>query len=157
MIDEDLKTRFPLSKLWLVKKNALLTVMFALSLFVVYQFGPSLGEGNSRIFFAVVSLSGLLVLFARISYLYLYMRAYQYRVVGDEILISRGVIMKTPVGIPISKINAIHIHRNLMDYILGTANIVIVVPGNLSIKLCRIEGLSKKSATNFKSYIFGVN
>lgn len=157
MNDEDLKIRFPLSKFWLVKKTAFLAIMFVAALFVVYQIGFAFSEDTSQLIFNLTFYCGVVVLIIRISYLYLYMRAYEYKVVGDEILITRGVIMKTPVGIPISKIHAIHIRRNLIDYILGTATAVIILPGDMPLRLASIEGLSNKSANNFKSYIFQIN
>ena len=157
MNDEDLKVRFPQSKLWLVKKTAFWVFLFVLALLVVYQISSAFSRSTSQLIFNVTFYSGLVVLLIRISYLYLYMRAYQYKVIGNEIIITRGVIMKTPVGIPISKINAIHIRRNLIDYVLGTATVVIIIPGDLPSKLANIEGFSNRSAGRFKSYIFDRN
>ena len=157
MNEENLKEKFPISVRWIYQRVILsFLILFGLlfSIFKLEEAGIILDASSH---YRSVSFYGFVVLAIFLLYSIFYRSRYEYKIIGDEIIICRGVFIKKPVGIPLSKINAIHIKRKLHEIIFGISTVVIVVPGDISTDLSSIAGLGLKDAEAFKADIFTKN
>lgn len=157
MSDENLKNRYPLSYRWIVLKIlpwlfGVLLVLFAAELILL-----SVTDMSTDTFLINLLYLGSLLIILRLIYLGLFLSTVTYSIVGDEFYIVRGVLFRKPVGVPIGKINAIHIQRSVPEILFGLATVVVVVPGDIPISLLSISGFSRPTAEALKAYIFSKN
>jgi uncharacterized membrane protein YdbT with pleckstrin-like domain len=157
MNEEILTKTYPISIRWIIKRAFLYLIILFSILLGIYELEHLLELQNAQDLYRLTIFSGLALSSLWLGYLFLYIWTYQYKIAGDEFIITRGVIFKTPVGVPISKINAIHIKRKIHDIIFGLATVIIVVPGDIPTNLTSIAGLSLKNAEGLKAYIFTKN
>lgn len=157
MKEENLKKLFPLSQRWVMQRVILCITILLSILFCVYKLDQELMIHDSVSIYRKIFFYGISISLIFIAYSILYLSTYEYRVVGDELIIKRGVLIKKPVGIPLSKINAIHIRRKIHEIIFGLATVVIVVPGDIHTELSSISGMSLKNAEQFKAHLFSKN
>jgi uncharacterized membrane protein YdbT with pleckstrin-like domain len=157
MSEENLRNRFPLSYRWIILKIAPWFFGVLLLLVAAEQILLSVTDISSDSFLFTLLFLGSLVIILRVIYLGLFLSTLNYSIVGDEFYIVRGVFFKKPVGVPIGKINAIHIQRTVPEILFGLATLVVVVPGDVPINLLSISGFSRPTAEALKAYIFSKN
>jgi uncharacterized membrane protein YdbT with pleckstrin-like domain len=152
----ELKKRYPKAKRWVLLKLmpwaftlTAIVVAFEITLVEIYQLDISIS-----IYLIAIACAIFLM---RAFYLLCFFRTYDYQIIGNELIVTRGVIIKVPVGIPLSKINAIHISRTLGELLLGLVSLKIVVPGDLEPGLATLPGFSKSVAEKLKAFVFENN
>jgi uncharacterized membrane protein YdbT with pleckstrin-like domain len=155
--DVDLKTLFPVSVRWILKNISILVIGLFCILYCLYLFEFTFDPLVINNIYRNVFYFGSFVIIVRTIYLFIFVKYLEYKIVGDEIVISKGIIIKKPIGIPLGKINAIQIKRKFHDFLFGLSSVVIIVPGNEDIALATISGFSKNKALELKAYILKVN
>lgn len=157
MSEDSLRKRFPLAYRWIALNILPWFIGVLIVLFVADQILLRIADAPlDTILLNLLYLCGFLILL-RLIYLVLFFSTVTYSLVGDEFYIVRGVLFKKPVGIPVGKINAIHIQRSLPEILFRLATVVIVVPGEIPLSLLSISGFSRPTAEALKAYIFSKN
>lgn len=157
MNDENLRKRFPLSKRWVLSKIIPWIVGVLLVLYLVSLADAKINSEISRMVFLGSFYLALVVLAVGLAYFLLFYLTLEYEIIGDEVILTRGILVKRSVGIPISKINAIYTTRSLPEIIWGLATFELAVPGNMPRELTRMPGFSKSGADALKKYILDNN
>ncbi len=157
MTDTNLTKQYPLSARWVLLKILPWFLLLFASLYAVYGFQSSFEGMSLDAIYIKVFYIGIILIILRLLYLILFFSTITYAIKGDELYIVRGILFKKPVGVPITKINAIHIQRSVPEILFRLATLVIVVPGDIPTSLLSISGFSRANAEKLKAFIFTKN
>lgn len=163
VIRQTLRQRYPLRLRKVLKKNlwsiiALVLAWIAGSYFILTYSDFNLSEHGSfftlghKIWFGWVAL--LIGLFLwKTGYEFLYYKTYFYDIDDKNVIIRKGVVARTEVTLPFSKITDVFVDQDVLDVFFGLCDLHISTPTVESGAFAHIDGLDRKSAAALKAII----
>lgn len=158
-----LRQRYPLRYRKIIKKNLgsviLIVAFWLLGAFLILKFlefqhtepGDMFSSGH-RIWFWWVVL--LLVTFAwRVGYSFFYFLTYFYDIDEKNVVIRKGVIARTEVTLPFSKVTDVFVDQDVLDFVFGLCDLHISTPTVESGAFAHIDGLDRKSAAAIRALV----
>ena len=83
----------------------------------------------------------------------IYFIRYFYDVVGDNVIIRKGIFAQTEVTLPLSKITDVFMDQDTLDVIFGLYDVHISTPTAESGRFAHIDGLNRQGATEIRRLI----
>lgn len=152
-----LNKKYPISRMVLVKRIlpylCILSIIFLLPIINIFlQFSPGNNQPlNYKLYeFYWVFIVGLLL---KVIYEELFRLTYGYGIDSDQLVISKGIILKNKGCFPVGSINDIYLKRSMLDLILGLYHVHICTPSFDSREFAHIEGLSAKTAVRLQRHL----
>lgn len=87
------------------------------------------------------------------AYHELFRRSCKYVVDGNQLFISKGILLKEQGSFPLSRITDLYMQRSLGDLIFGLCTLQFSTPTQYSAHFARIEGLGNETAAALQSYL----
>ncbi len=156
-----LRYQIPLQKRKILKQNlrgivsALLIwagITLIAMLLIRAQVIPIEEETFMFLTFRWVAILGLL-LFWKLAYPILYFITYFYDIEGDNIVIRKGIIAKSEITLPFSRITDVYIDQDVLDVAFGLCDLHLSTPTAESGKFAHIDGLSKRGAAELRELV----
>ncbi len=88
-----------------------------------------------------------------LAYNYLYDKRYYYDIRMNEIIIRKGVIMKTELSVTYDKVEEVYIDQDLFDKVLGIYDVHLMTAAEHSQDFAHIDGLDENGAQKIKEMI----
>ena len=156
---EDLKEKFPLSNLYIIRKNVgYILFCLALILFWVFYNHPSSPmrdyqlPGNVSRYKIVITILGV-ILILRIIYFWLYQAFLKYELRSANFHFIKGVFVKNEASVPFRNITDIFVKRSFLDTIFGLATLEVSSASDYANEFVRIEGFSNDSADRLTKHL----
>ena len=92
-------------------------------------------------------IASLYIIFSYLSY-----QRFFYYIVGDEIVIEKGILYKTKISLPFDKVQTINFKQNIIQQVLGVLTLQIDSAGSSKDEIS-LEALSESRAKQFRDYI----
>jgi putative membrane protein len=141
-----LREKYPLERIKPLKKtvrNALMLAPFIILFIFV--------KGGSSVTFYI----GSFLVFVIVDYVYevFYMKNYFYDLVGDNLIIRKGVFSRNEITLPVSRIQDVYVDQDILDRIFGLYDVHVSSATTISANLSHIDGVNKENAQALKSLI----
>lgn len=82
-----------------------------------------------------------------------YRQCFYYGTEGFRLVISRGVMLKQRGSLPLLPVSEIYVQRNLLDMLLGLANVDVYTPMDQTRKFARVECLRTADANHLQDFL----
>ena len=140
--------RQPVSAIWLVLIKSFGKVVKAvLPLALVMLFGTR-KESNSPVEYLLIVVPFLILLSSAVDYYY-----FKFSVADNQLLVSKGLLSKKNIVLPLNKIQSVHIEQNWLHRLLDLAQLSFDSPGAAEAEV-KIN-IEKDKAVALKAYILG--
>lgn len=90
---------------------------------------------------------------ARMAYQILYFVTYFYDINDKNVVIRKGVIIKTEITLPFTKISDVYVDQDPFDFLLAIYDVHISTPTAESGIFAHIDGVNKKGAAELRQMI----
>lgn len=163
VIRQTLRQRYPLRLRKVIKKNlgsvigiflAWLLGSYFILTYADFNFSDHGGffTLGHKIWFGWVVLL-IVVFFWRTGYEFLYYKTYFYDMDDKHVIVRKGVIARTEVTLPFSKITDVFVDQDVLDVVFGLCDLHISTPTVESGAFAHIDGLDIKGAAALKGLI----
>ena len=153
----ELLQHYPMSWRYIVRSNLGWLLVFATVLiFYILLWGgeaEQIAKSDLALKKAVVLAGTGAVLLVRLLYAELYRRTYSYRIEDNNLVISRGILIKEAVTIPLLRVTEVYKKRTFRDFLLGLAYLSVSTATETSSRFAKIEGLSLAAASGLQRTI----
>jgi len=105
---------------------------------------------NLRLIFISLTVAAFIWWLARVIYYEIERRYYDYRVVGGNLYLSKGMFVKETGSFPLSRITDIYLHRGMGDYFWGLSSLHVSTPTATSGEFAFIHGLTTRNAVRLR-------
>lgn len=153
----NLKEMFPVSARYPVRNCVTgIALCILLGAFLYRLEGP---EGffhpSSPLGYIAVGVMGVMILttFSRYLYEEAHRRALQYETDGFRLIITRGILFKKEVSLPLLPITEMYVDRDVLDLLMGLYDLNIATPVTGSRAYGLIHGLNSKNAHGIESFL----
>jgi len=92
-------------------------------------------------------------LLCKLAYEILHRVTYHYSIQGKQLVISKGIILRSRGAFPLARITDVYLDRDFGDLILNLYSLHLSTPTIYSGQFARIDGLSRSVATSLQSYL----
>lgn len=103
-----------------------------------------------RCIYALVTGAAFLWWISRVIYYEVERFYYDYRVVGGNLYLSKGMFVKETGSFPLSRITDIYLHRGWGDYFWGLSSLHVSTPTTTSGEFAYIHGLTIRNAVRLR-------
>lgn len=96
---------------------------------------------------------GSIIICHSFAYELLYFLMYFYDMDDQKITIRKGVIAKTEINLPFSRITDVYVDQDVLDFFLGIYDVHIATPTAESASFAHIDGVNKLGSMKLKKLI----
>jgi len=158
---DSLRTEFRIKKRKIIKKTlgsffaiGLLSVFLAVLINMQGGINESINNhAGNTVFTSLIILAFCIVLVWSLIYQWLYFRSYHYASDDQNILIRKGVIGKTEITLPYSRITDMYVDQDILDRIFGLCDLHFSTATTSSSVEAHIDGLNSKDCESLKNII----
>lgn len=109
--------------------------------------------GSPTAFWVFWTGSLVVLVFLRTAYQISYFLTYNYDIEGENLIIQKGVIAKSELTVPLSKITDVYVNQDMLDVVFRLFDLHISTPTVESGRFAHIDGLNKVGAENLKRLV----
>ncbi len=156
-----LREKYPLESIKPLKKTiaGFFGYLFALFLPGILLFlSLTGGRGdipNFSLTTVIFVFTGIAFLVIILKYMYeiYYLKYYFYDLVGNNLIIKKGVFSRNEITLPINRLQDVYVDQDILDRIFGLYDVHVSSATAISGYLSHIDGLNKENAQTIKELI----
>ena len=128
-------------------------LFFILPIFIFLPLDALAVIGSKTMILVYIISAYILISLSIYVYEVFFMKHYFYDIIGDTIMIKKGVFSRDEISIPFNRLQDVHIDQDILDRIFGLYDVHVSSATFTSDWLAHIDGINKENSKTIKDLI----